>query len=83
VRRQSACTDVTSGIMSYPKTVAVAIGVVLGLWMVWNVALLLYRIYREPATGFGFVLGGLLEGILTAMILGWLAGTAWYFVRRH
>jgi len=72
--------------MLYARTVATAVGALLGLWIVWNAALILHQsltLHREHATGFGFLLGGIVEGILTAIILGVLAGTVWYFVRRH
>ena len=72
--------------MLYGRAVVIAVGIFLGLWIVWNAALLLYqttRIHGGGATGFGLVFGGLLEGVLTSVILGWLAGTVWYFTRKR
>jgi hypothetical protein len=71
--------------MSYARTVAAAIGLAFALWLAWNGALLLYELGRtssENATGFGFVWGGVLEGILTSLILGFIVGSIWYLLRK-
>jgi hypothetical protein len=71
---------------SYARTIAIAIAICLAAWIVWNAILManmVLRISRTGATGFAFVLRGIVEGVVTSLVLGSLVGTAWYFIRRR
>jgi len=38
--------------------------------------------HQPQATGIGFSWRGLTELLTSSIVLGWVAGTAWYFTRR-
>jgi len=69
--------------LSYLKTVAVAIGLVLCLLVFRSIVAAIRPIAGQHATGFAFVLGGAIEAVVASVALGWLAGTVWYLIRRR
>jgi len=69
----------------YWRTVLVAIGFCFGLGMLWQIVGVVRAIrglVEGKATGVGFVAGGLIEFLITAVVLGWILGSAWYMLRR-
>ena len=70
---------------SFPRTIGMAIAVCLAAWIGWNLillAIMLLRVSQTGATGLAFLTRGVLEGVLTSIVLGSVVGTAWYFIRR-
>jgi hypothetical protein len=42
----------------------------------------LVPVLRGSATGIGIVWRGVIESLIASILLGWIAGTVWYFARR-
>jgi hypothetical protein len=71
---------------SYPRTIGIAIAVCLAAWIGWNLillAIMLLRVSQTGASGFAFLTHGVVEGVVTSIVLGCAIGTAWYFIRRR
>lgn len=68
--------------VSYAKTISVAIGLSLLVLIVCDFAFAVFQVYRQEATGFAFSRQGLIEFVIASIVLGWVCGTVWYFVRR-
>ena len=72
---------------SDPRTIGAAIALCVAAWIGWNlllVAKMLLRVSGTGATGFAFVIDrGIVEGVVTSIVLGCVVGTGWYFLRRR
>jgi hypothetical protein len=72
--------------MSYAKTVLIAIGLgLVGLIIltIVQIAWVAFSIHTGRATGVACTRAGVLEGLLVWTVLGFVAGTAWYFFQRR
>ena len=68
--------------MSYAKTVGIAIGLCTMVLFLFSILHALVPVLRGSATGIGIVWRGVIESLIASILLGWIAGTVWYFARR-
>jgi hypothetical protein len=72
--------------VSYLRTIVRAIGLCFLALVLRSVLLVVASMqHASQEGGFGFAItrGGIIEALLTSIVLGWLLGTMWYLVRRR
>lgn len=68
--------------MRYLKTVAVAISLCMVLLLIRSALRAIISVLGGEGTGIAFLEHGLIQLVIISVLLGWLAGSLWYSVRR-
>jgi hypothetical protein len=70
--------------LSYWKSVGWGIVVCFVVGMAWQIAIVVRALWgsgESGATGFGLVLGGISEFLVSILLAGWVFGSLWYLIR--
>lgn len=68
--------------MRYLRTVCIATSLCLVVLLIRSALTVILQVLAGEATGTAFLEHGLVQLVVIAILLGWLAGTLWYGVRR-
>lgn len=68
--------------MRYLKTVSIAISLCMVLLLIRSAVRAIMSVLGGEGMGIAFLEHGLLQLVIISVILGWIAGTLWYGVRR-